>query len=408
MDSLITAAARALAAGDPLGALKRVALRDDAPALALRGIAMAQLGDLVRAKTLLRRAARAFGPKEAVARARCVVAEAEIALVSRDLTSPAAALEAARATLEEHGDRVNAAHARYLEVRRFLLIGRIEEAERTLARLDPAPFPPASRTAHELVVAGIAIRRLRTKAARAALARAARAAGHARIPALTAEVERASLVLNTPAARLIAGGEERLLLLDEVEALLASKAFVVDACRHVVRDESTMVSLAKRPVLFALARALGEAWPGDVPRNTLVARAFGAKQADESHRARLRVEVMRLRAAVRALAEVSATKRGFALAPRRAREVVVLAWPTEIDEEHAAVLAFLADGESWSSSALALALGASQRTVQRALDSLAAASKVQSFGRGRARRWMTPLVPGFTTTLLLPALLPID
>src|SRR6478609_7628218 len=173
MDSLITAAARALAAGDPLGALKRVALRDDASALALRGIAMAQLGDLVRAKVLLRRAVRAFGPREVVARARCVVAEAEIALVSRDLGWPARALDAARATLEEHGDRVNAAHARYLEVRRLLLIGRIDEAERALVELDPAPFPPASRAAHELVVAGIAIRRLRTRVARAALARAA-------------------------------------------------------------------------------------------------------------------------------------------------------------------------------------------------------------------------------------------
>jgi hypothetical protein len=408
MDSLITAAARALAAGDPLGALKRVALRDDAPGLALRGIAMAQLGDHIRAKTLLRSAARAFGAKEAVARARCVVAEAEIALVSRDLGWPAKALDAARATLEEHGDRVNAAHARYLEVRRLLLIGRLDEAERRLAALDPAPFPPASRAAHELVVAGIAMRRLRTKAARAALARAEGAARHAGIPALTAEVESASLVLNMPAARLLARGEERLLLLEEVEELLASGALVVDACRHVVRDAGMLVSLARRPVLFALARALGEAWPGDVPRDTLVARAFRAKRADESHRARLRVEVGRLRRVLRTLADVSATKRGFALAPRRAREVVVLARPVE--EEHAAVLAFLADGESWSSSALALALGTSQRTVQRALDSLAAAGrgKVQSFGRGRARRWMTPPLLGFTTTLLLPAPLPID
>ena len=405
MDSLITAAARALAAGDPLGALKRVALRDDAPALALRGIAMAQLGDLIRAKALLRSAARAFGPEEAVARARCVVAEAEIALVSRDLGWPAKALDAARATLEAHGDRVNAAYAGYLEVRRLLLTGRIHEAERTLAGLDPAPLPPASRTAHELVVAGIAIRRLRTKTARAALARAERAALHARIPALTAEVESAYLVLNTPAARLIASGEERLLLLGEVEAVLASKAFVVDACRHVVRDAGKVVSLATRPVLFALARALGEAWPGDVPRDTLVARAFGAKVADESHRARLRVEVGRLRSVLRTLADVSATKQGFALAPRRSREVVVLAPPVEA--EHAAVLAFLADGESWASSSLALALGTSQRTVQRALDSLGAVGKVQSFGHGRARRWMTSPVPGFTTTLLLPAPLPI-
>jgi hypothetical protein len=396
---MITAAARALATGDPLGALKRVALRDDAPALA-------QLGDLVRAKVLVRRAARAFGPREAVARARCIVAEAEIALVSRDLGWPAKALDAARVTLEEHGDRVNAAHARYLEVRRLLLIGRLDEAERALADLNPAPFPPASRTAHELVVAGIAIRRLRTKAARAALARAERAARYAGIPALTAEVESASLLLRTPAARLIANGEERFLRLEEVESLVASDAFVVDACRLVVRHGGRVISLARRPVLFALARALGESWPGDVARDRLVARAFGSKFVDESHRARLRVEIGRLRMLLRTLAAVSATKRGFAMAPRHAREVVVLARPVE--EEHGAVLAFLADGESWSSSALALALDTSQRTVQRALDSLAGAGKVQSYGRGRARRWMTPPVPGFATTLLLPAPVPVD
>lgn len=406
MDSLITAAARALAAGDPLGALNRVALRDDAPALALRGIAMAQLGDLVRAKALVRSAARAFGPKEAVARARCVVAEAEIALASRDLIWPAKTLDAARATLEAHGDPVNAAHARFLEARRLLLIGRLDEAELTLAQLDPAPFPPASSAVHALVVAGIAVRRLRTKAARAALARAEHAARHARIPALTAEVQSAFLVLQTPAARLIARGQERFLLLDEVEALLASKALVVDACRHAVRDAGTVVSLARRPVLFALARALAEAWPADVPRDALIARAFRARHADASHRARLRVEIGRLRAVLGPLAGVSATQRGFALVPRVAREVVVLARP--VDEAHAAVLAFVADGESWSSSALAVALGASQRTVQRALDALAAAGKVQSFGRGRARRWLTPPVPGFATTLLLPASLPGD
>jgi hypothetical protein len=406
MDSLITAAARALAAGDPLGALKRVALREDAPGLALRGLAMAQLGNYVRARTLLRSAARAFGGRESLARARCIVAEAEIALASRDLGWPAKVLDSARATLEQHGDRANAAHARYLEVRRLLLIGRLDEAEGALAGLDPASLPAASKAAHELVVAGIAIRRLRTKTARAALSRAGRAASHAGIPALMAEVENAFLVLNTPAARLIASGEERPLLLEEVEALLASKAFVVDACRHVVRDEHQVVSLATRPVLFALARALGEAWPGDVPRDTLVALGFGSKFVNESHRARLRVEIARLRTLLRTLADVSATKRGFALTPRRARKVVVLARP--IEEEHAAVLALLADGESWSSSALALALRTSQRTVQRALDALAAGGKVQSFGRGRARRWMTPSVPGFTTTLLLPSPLPID
>jgi hypothetical protein len=420
MDSLITAAARALAAGDPLGALKRVALRDDAAALALRGIAMAQLGDLVRAKALLRRAARAFGPKEPVARARCVVAEAEIALVSRDLGWSAKALDTARTTLDAHGDRLNAAHARYLEVRRLLLIGRLDEAERLLADLPPSrealrqasdarSFPPALLTVHELVVAGIAMRRVRAKEARAALARAGRAAKQARIPALTAEVESAARVLSTTAARSSARGKERLLLLGDVEDLLASNALVVDACRHVVRGARTVVSLARRPVLFAIARVLGEAWPGDVTRDVLLARVFGARFTDESHRARLRVEVGRLRRVLRTLADVTATKRGFALAPRRAREVVVLARP--IEDEHAdanaSVLAVLGDGESWSSSALALALGSSQRSVQRALDALGSAGKVQSFGRGRARRWMTPPVPGFTTTLLLPPPLPI-
>jgi hypothetical protein len=404
MDSLITAAAQALAAGDPLGALNRIALRNDASALALRGLAMAQLGELARAKVLLRKAARAFGPKAAVSRARCVVAEAEIALVSRELSFPAKALDAARATLEARGDRANAALARHLEVRRLLLIGRLDAAERALASIDPAPLPPALLARHELVVAGIALRRLKTKMARAALARAGHAARWAGIPALAAEVESAFRALETPAARLIARGGERLLLLDEVEALLESGALVVDACRHVVRDARAVVSLATRPVLFALARALGEAWPGDVSRGTLLARAFRAKHADDSHRARLRVEIGRLRAALRTLADVRATERGFRWTPRRGRDVVVLAPP--VDGPHAAVIAFLADGEAWSSSALALALGASPRTVQRGLEALAAAGKVQSFGRARARRWMAAPVPGFTTTLLLPGPLP--
>ena len=406
MDSLITAAARALAAGDALGALQRVALRDDAPGLALRGIAMAQLGDLVRGKALLRRAVRAFSAKETVARARCIVAEAEIALASRDLRWPAKTLDAARSTLEAQGDRVNAAHARYLDVRRLVLLGHLDEAERSINRLDVSSLPPAATAIHELIVAGIAIRRLRTNAARAALARAEQAARRAGIRALAAEVETAALILKSPAARRITRGEERLLLLEEVEALQASDVLLVDACRHVVRHAGTVISLAKRPILLALARALGEAWPEDVPRETLVAQAFGSKVADESHRARLRVEVGRLRRLLRALADVRATKRGFTLMPRRARAVAVLAWP--LDVEHANVFALLVDGEAWSSSALALALGTSQRSVQRALESLAAAGKVQSFGRGRARRWTIPPVPGFTTTLLLPGSLPVD
>ncbi|RRI01376.1 helix-turn-helix domain-containing protein [Mesorhizobium tamadayense] len=406
MDSLINAAGRALASGDPLGALKRVALRDDAPALALRGIAMAQLGDFAKAKALLKSAARAFSPKEAVARARCVVAEAEIALVSRDLGWPEKALRAARTTLQAHGDRVNAAYAGSLEARRLILIGRLDEAERLLAGFDPAPLPPVARVAHELAAAGIAVRRLRTKVARSALGRAALAAYQANIPALKAEVEGASLVLNVPVARLVSKGLEKPLQLDEVEALLASGALVIDACRNVVREADTVVSLATRPVLFTLARTLAEAWPADASREVLLRRAFRARHADESHRARLRVEMGRLRAELGALAEVNATAAGFALSPLNAAEVVVLAPPVE--EEHGAVLAFLADGESWSSSALAIALGASARTVQRALEALSADNKVQAVGRGRARRWMTPPMTGFPTVLLLPGPLPSD
>jgi len=401
VDSLITAAAYALAQGDPLGALKRVALRNDAPALALRGTAMAQLGDFERARALLRSAARAFGPAEAVARARCVVAEAEIALVSRDLGWPTKALDAARETLEARGDRVNATHARYLEARRQLLFGHLDKAEQTLAGLDPANLPPAFRAMHELIVAGIAMRRVRAAAARAALIRAESAARRSGIAALMAEVEGIAAVLDAPAARSITRHEERVLRLDDVEALFASNALVVDACRYIVRDAHTAILLARRPVLFTIARTLGEAWPQDVPRDVLVAKAFRGRRADESYRARLRVEIGRLRKELRAIADITATQRGFALAPRRNAEVVVLAQPAE--SRHAEVLALLADGEWWSSSALGLALGTGQRTMQRALDALAAAGKVHAFGRGRARRWTTPPMPGFATTLLLPA-----
>jgi len=406
LDSLITAAARALAAGDPLGALNRVALREDAPALALRGLAMAQLGDFARARSLLRQAARRFGPQEAVARARCAVAEAEIALVSRDLAWRPRALESARAVLEAQGDRANAAHARHLELRRLLLLGRLDEAERGLTSLDQALLPPATLAAQALVVAGIALRRLRTAVAREALAQAERAARRAGIAALVAEVAKAARVLDEPAARLIAQGSERPLRLAEVEALLASPILVVDACRYAVGIGGRAVSLASRPVLFALLRALAEAWPCDVARADLLARAFRAQTADESHRARLRVEIGRLRAKLRGLAAIEATRDGFALVPREGRDAVVLAHPLE--EAHGAVLACLADGEAWSSAALALALGVSQRSVQRALESLAARAKVQAVGRGRARRWMMPPLPGIATTLLLPMSRPGD
>ena len=406
MDSMISAAARALAAGDPLGALNRVALRDDAPALALRGIAMAQLGDLVRARELVRRAARSFGPDEAMARARCVVAEGEIALAARELRWPAQALDAARRTLEAHGDLVNAAHARLLAVRRLLLIGHLDDAERLLSRLDDGALPPASRVAHQLVRAGLGVRRLRIATARAALAEARHAAGLAGIPALQAEVDRAAAMLDAPAARLNTRGVRRLLLLEEVEALQSSQALIVDSFRYQVRDATTTASLSRRPVLFALARELAHAWPDDASREELCARVFAAATADESHRVRLRVEMGRLRGLLRTVAGISATARGFRLSPRRARTVAVLVRP--VDEPHAEILAVLADGEAWSSSALAEALHASQRTVQRSLDELATTGTVQRFGSGRACRWTAPPILAFTTAMLLPTSLLTD
>jgi hypothetical protein len=404
MDSLIAAAARALVVGDTLGALKRVGLRNDPPALALRGIAMAQLGEYPRARELLRRAARGFGAHEELARARCVVAEAEVALAMRDLRGSPRTLAAASATLEAHADRANALQACLIAVRRLLLLGRLGEAASALVRLDVRGLPPSLLAVAELAAAEVALRSLRTAAAQAALARAHEAAERARVPALLAEVAEARAALDRPAARRAHAGHEQPLRLDEVEALLASGALVIDACRRGLRADTTWLPLARRPVLFALARALAEAWPGDVDRDALIARAFRARRPNESHRSRLRVEIGRLRALAAPLARIEASAGGFALTPRGERAVVVLVPP--IDGDQASLLALLADGAAWSTSGLALALGASQRTVQRALVELEAAGRVRSIGRARAQRWLSPPLAGFTTILLLPAALP--
>jgi DNA-binding transcriptional ArsR family regulator len=406
MESLIAAAARALAAGDALGALKRVALRDDSPALALRGIAMAQLGEYPRSRELLRRAARGFGVHEDLARARCVVAEAEVALAMRDLDDSPRSLEAALKTLEAHADRANALQARLIAARRLLLLGRLDQAADALTRIDARGLPPLLAAVAELAIAELALRSLRTGAAREALARAHEAAERARVPALLAEVAEARAALDRPAVRRLSAGGEQALRLDEVEALFTSGVLVVDACRRGLRAGTVWLPLARRPVLFALARALAAAWPGDVDRQALIASAFRTRRPDESHRARLRVEMGRLRALVAGLARIEATERGFVLKPRRAREVVVLAPP--IDGDQASLVALLSDGAAWSTSALALALGESQRTVQRALAELEAAEKVRSIGRARARRWLAPPLAGFTTILLLPAVLPLE
>ncbi len=405
MDSLTAAAARALATGDALGALKRVALRDDPPALALRGIAMAQLGEHARARELLRRAAHDFGAHEELARARCVVAEAEVALAMRDLGGSPRTLLAAAATLEAHDDHANALQARLIAARRLLLIGRLDEAATTLARLEVHGLPPSLAAVAELIAAELALRSLRIEPAQAALLRAQRAAARAGVPALLAEVAEARAALGRPAARRLFAGGEQPLRLDEVAGLMATDALLIDACRRGIGAGAAWQPLARRPVLFALARALAEAWPGDVDRQVLIARAFGARRPNESHRARLRVEIGRLRTLVGTLARIEATERGFVLKARGARAVIVLAPP--FDGDQASLVALLCDGAAWSTSALALALRASQRTVQRALVELESAGRVRSIGQARTRRWLAPPLSGFTTILLLPAVLPL-
>ncbi|MDN3922741.1 helix-turn-helix domain-containing protein [Roseateles violae] len=402
MDSMIAAAARALAVGDALAALKRVGLREDPPAVALRGIAMAQLGELGRARELLRRAARGFGAHEELARARCRVAEAEVALAMREeLGGSPRPLDAAAALLAARGDRANALQARLIGLRRLLLLGRLDEAAAALATIDARGLPPALAAVAALATAELAQRSLRSAAARAALAEARAAAERAGVPALIAEVEEARQALLRPAARrLLAGAEPALLRLDEVEALLASGALLVDACRHGLRAGEQWLPLARRPLLFALLRALAEAWPGDVERGELILRLFRLREPEDSHRARLRVEIGRLRALIAPLADIAASPRGYALRPRSG-ELIVLAPPVE--GEQGALLALLADGAAWSTSALALALAASQRSVQRALAELQAQRRVRSVGRGRAQRWLAPA--GFTTILLLPGAL---
>jgi DNA-binding transcriptional ArsR family regulator len=399
MDSSITAAGRALRAGDPLGALKRVALRDDPAALALRGIAMAQLGDLARARDLLRRATRAFGPRETMERARCLTAEAEVALAARDLAGPSRALPEAMRIFAAHGDRENLAHARLLRTRRLLLLGRVDEADRALAALELEAAPARLAAVAGLVAFEIALRRGRADPAGEALATAREAAARSGIGALRAEVERAGRALALPAARLVAAGEARPLTLAEVEVVFASEDLVVDGCRRAARRGERVVRLSRRPALFALLRGLAEAWPGEAPRDALIERAFGARRTNPSYRARLRVEIGRLRRELRPLAGIRTTAGGFALAPRDGG-VRLLAPPVE--SPGAAVLALLADGEAWSTSALALALGSSQRTVQRALVALEEAGQARALGRGRTQRWLSAPIAGFATPLLLP------
>lgn len=407
MDAAITAAALALRAGDPLAALQRVALRDDADALALRGIAMAQLGELASARELLLRAVRAFGPRAELPRARCWCAAAEVALAARDLAWSERPLLAALRTFIAHGDRANEAHARLLLVRRTLLLGRVDAAAEGLEELGEVAVSRQFAAIAALVAYEIALRRGRALQAREALAAARAAATASGLGALCAEIERAAKALELPAAQTVVGGKARSLALAEVEELLAAPGTIVDGCRRIVRCGDHTVRLARRPVLFALAEGLALAWPDAAIRSTLIARAFGVRRPDDSHRARLRVEIGRLRRLLARFAAIRATENGFALAPL-ARGIGVRVLTPPIDSPAAAVLALLADGEAWSTSSLALALGDSQRTVQRALLSLLHEGQVRARGRGRAQRWLAAPIAGFATCLLLPGADAID
>jgi hypothetical protein len=406
VDSVLTAAAHALDAGDVLSALKRVALRDDAPGLALRGVALARLGKRERARELLQRAAKAFGSAAPLGRARCLLADAEVALASRDLRGVDAALARAGRDLRVLGDPINALHADCLAARGLLLRGLLSEAERALHALDTRHAPPPLRAEIYLAWVELHLRTPNASAARTALREAERAARAARIPTISHEVQTARALLEAPAGRLIHAGIERLLGLSQVEGLQrAPRGLLIDARESSVYSERVRVTLSGRAVLFGLARVLAEAWPAPATRSELLARVFAVKRANGSHRARLRVEIARLRRALRPLATITATAVGFRLEPSGDGDASVCVLLPVSESEHPQVLALLGDGEAWSSSALAVALGVNQRTVQRSLLSLEAAGRTRATGRARAKRWLLAPPSAFATPLLLPGAL---
>lgn len=404
MDPMLVAAARALAAGAPLDALNQLAVRDDAAALALRGSALAQLGDLDPARRLLLRAARAFGRHDPMARARCEVALADVALAARDLQADADTLEAACVLLAGHGDPLNATHGRLLAARRLTLLGQPAAAAERLRPLEGMRMPPAWQAMQALVRAELALRCGCVSQALHALAVAQAAADSAAIPALSREVASARAQLALPAATLRRAGTATPITAAQIEALRAEPVWLVDLCRGSIHARGSQIALSSRPVLLALAVELAQAWPRAAARGRLIERLFRIARPDETLRARLRVEVGRLRALMPQGVAIAAQGDGYALRLAEGEHAAVLAWPD--DEPHGVLLALLADGQLWPSSALALSSGLSQRSVQRGLDALAARERVQPYGRGRQRRWRIAPLPGFAPGLLLPPLAP--
>ncbi len=411
MDSIIAAAARALAGGDPLGALDRVALRDDPDAVALRGIAMAQLGDLGRARELLHAAARDYEDRQPLAHARCALAMAEVALAARDLTSVDADVHAAVARLEDDGDWLNAAHGRLLLARRAVLLGLLPEAETELDQLaglaSAMERPEAAPTiwirieaTASLLRAEIAVRRVQARRARDAFASARASARRAGVSSLCREVDVAEQELQKVAARREVEGSTQDLRLEDVEALMSAPILIADACRRGLSSPRAAVSLASRPVLWKIARLLCESWPQATSRDVLRSEALEAKAANEAWRTRLRVEVGRLRKALSPIATIESADGGYLICPLGVEEVAVLLVPE--DSDFGELRALLADGQAWSTSSLALALGMSQRNVQRLLAELEADGRVRSAGKGRAKRWLAGTALASTTAMLLP------
>jgi DNA-binding winged helix-turn-helix (wHTH) protein len=329
-----------------------------------------------------------------------LVAEAEVALALRDFGGEQE-LEGAVRLLGRRGDVANAALGRLIQVRRLVWLGEVAAAETALERLPLTGAPPRFLALASLIGADIAIKRGHAALAERALLRAQQAATQTRIFALIGEVDAAQRRLLAPVARLQNAQGEQLLLLADLEQLFASNRLLLDTCRRELRQGHKVTSFVTRPLLLELLTALAERAPEQVPRDELIARVFGARRSNESHRVRLRVEVGRLRRLVAKHAELVATVQGYALVPRSGQPLERLL-PVD-DADASALWALLRGGEAWATSALSAALGKSQRAVQRALAELEQAGKVRGTGAGRARRWVAVSDSGLATGLLLVA-----
>jgi hypothetical protein len=389
-------AARALAAGEPLVALGAVGRVESALGLTLRGIAYAQLGDLDLARTSLERGLAQAEDASTVARIRAALVE--VALGTGD---PALAARGARTgadELDRLGDDRNAAMQRLVLARAEILLGHLDEARRAIDGVLRGALPPDVRAVAWLARAELGVRTVAASDARAALSRARRALARAPHPLLEREIAACDDELTRPVARLQRSGALREADLFEVERASGGALLLVDACRRLAVSAGITVSLARRPVPFALLLVLARAFPASVPRDELALRAFDVRRVNASHRARLRVEMGRLRKLLHGLgAAPVATADGYALTS--ARDVAVLLALSDDDAARVALL--LGDGATWSAQRVAEHAGISKRTAQRALGALVARGVAVRFGRGRTVRYARAGAPIASRMLLL-------